>query len=120
LRTSAYVLVVDDDRSIRESLEELLVDEGYRVRVATDGREGLEVCASAPPPDVILLDISMPVMDGHEFSRRKHEDPALAAIPVCIMTAVGPSIPLPKTAAAILRKPLDVDDLLAVIRRLCS
>jgi CheY-like chemotaxis protein len=114
------VLIVDDDRAIRESLEELLVDEGYRVRMANDGREGLEICASLPLPDLILLDIAMPVMDGHEFYRRKQENPALAAIPVCIMTAGGGSIPMPPSASVVLRKPLDADDLLAVIRRLCS
>ena len=96
------------------------MDEGYVVRVAADGREGLDMCGSQPPPDLILLDLSMPVMDGHEFLRRREESAAFATIPVCIMTAAGPSIPLPTTASAILRKPLDPDDLMAVIRRLCG
>jgi CheY-like chemotaxis protein len=115
---SAYVLVVDDDRAIRDALEEILTDEGYTVRVAADGREGLEICGAAPRPDVILLDLTMPVMDGYEFSLRKQENPALAAIPVCVMTAAGPSSPVPNTAAVVLRKPLDLDELIAVITRL--
>ena len=118
--SSACVLIIDDDTAIRESLQELLMDEGYRVRVAADGREGLEVCASLPLPDLILLDLSMPVMDGHEFARRKQDDATLAAIPVCVMTAAGALSPLPPSASAILRKPLDLDDLMAVITRLCQ
>jgi CheY-like chemotaxis protein len=119
MRKSTYVLIVDDDRAIREALEDILVDDGYTVRVASDGREGLEVCTSRPVPDLILLDLSMPVMDGYEFYRRKQDSPALAAIPVCVMTAAAPWSPLPTNVSAVLRKPLDAADLMAIIKRLC-
>jgi CheY-like chemotaxis protein len=117
---SICVLIVDDDRAIREALAELLQDEGYAVRSAANGREGLDVCASLPLPNLILLDLSMPVMDGFEFANRKQNDPAIAAIPVCVMTAAAPSSPAPAGVSAILRKPLDLDDLIAAIGRLCD
>jgi CheY-like chemotaxis protein len=117
---SICVLIVDDDRAIREALAELLEDEGYTVRLAANGREGLEFCASLPLPDLILLDLSMPVMDGFEFAQRKQNDPTLAAIPVCVMTAAAPSSPTPTGISALLRKPLDLDDLLVAIGELCG
>jgi len=117
---SICVLIVDDDGAIREALAELLEDEGHTVRFAANGQEGLDVCASLPLPDLVLLDLSMPVMDGFEFAQRKQNDPTLAAIPVCVMTAAAPSSPTPTGVSAILRKPLDLDDLLVVIRQLCE
>ena len=119
LKGHCYVLIVDDDRSIREALADLLGDEGYEVKVAGDGQQALEICRSAPAPDLILLDLAMPVMDGLEFARVKAADPSLSAIPVCVMTASGPEAALPPEAVAVLRKPLDADELLAVIKRLC-
>jgi two-component system, chemotaxis family, chemotaxis protein CheY len=80
----------------------------------------LELCASLPLPDLILLDLSMPVMDGFEFAQRKQSDPTLAAISLCVMTAAAPSSSTPTGVAAILRKPLDLDDLLDVISQLCE
>lgn len=115
---SACVLIVDDDASIREALEQFLADEGYTVRVARDGREALALCGSPPLPDLILLDLSMPMMDGHEFARRQQANPALAAIPVCIMTAAMSWSPIP-SASASLRKPMSADDLLNVVRHFC-
>jgi CheY-like chemotaxis protein len=114
-----YVLIVDDDRSIREALADLLTDEGYDVEVAGDGQRALEICRSTPAPDVILLDLAMPVMDGLEFARVKATEPSISQIPVCVMTASGPEAALPPDAAAVLRKPLDADELLAAIKRLC-
>ena len=115
-----YVLIVDDDQSIREALADLLADEGYDVEVAGDGQRALEICRSAPAPDLILLDLAMPVMDGLEFARVQATDPSISQIPVCVMTASGPEVDLPPEAAAVLRKPLDLDELLAAIERLCS
>src|SRR4051812_43701724 len=115
-----YVLIVDDDRSIREALSELLADEGYDVRAAEDGQRALEICRSPPAPDVILLDLAMPVMDGLEFARVKAAEPLLSRIPICVMTASGPGAPLPREAAVVLRKPLDGDALIAAIEQLSA
>jgi CheY-like chemotaxis protein len=63
------VLVIDDDPAIRETVTECLEDEGYRVVTAADGAQGL-TAAERERPDVILLDMNMPVLDGWEFARR--------------------------------------------------
>jgi len=114
-----YVLIVDDDRFIREALAELLADEGYDVKAAEDGVRALEICRTHPAPDLILLDLAMPVMDGLEFARVKAAEPALSQIPICVMTASGPGATVPREAAVVLRKPLDTDELIATIKQLC-
>jgi two-component system chemotaxis response regulator CheY len=63
------VLIVEDDRSIRGTLAEILADEGYLVQTAENGQQALEVCRAQLAPDLILLDLQMPVMDGWEFMR---------------------------------------------------
>jgi CheY-like chemotaxis protein len=108
-----YVLIVDDDRAIRETLADVLGDEGYEVGTAADGQEALAVCRSAPPPGLILLDLQMPVMDGLEFARLKGCDESLSQIPFCVMTASGASASIPPGAAAVLRKPVGIAEVVA-------
>lgn len=79
------VLVIDDDDSIREFVSLALADEGYDVRSATDGQAALNAIATQPP-DLILLDMRMPVMDGWEFARRYRERPGPKA-PIVVITA---------------------------------
>lgn len=112
-----YILIVDDDPGIRDSLAELLADEGYETKIAEDGQQALEICRSSPAPDLILLDLLMPVMDGLEFARQKASDPRLSRIPVCVMTASGRSASIPPDSVAVLSKPLDLPALLAVVKR---
>jgi adenylate cyclase len=81
------ILVVDDDALNRDYLEQELEDRGYRVVAAADGREALELVA-AEPPDLILLDVVMPRMDGIEVCRRLKDDPETRLIPIIIMTAL--------------------------------
>jgi CheY-like chemotaxis protein len=114
-----HILVVDDDPAIREALADLLVDQGYAVSLAANGRQALEICRSQPAPDLIFLDLQMPVMDGIEFSRLKDADPELSPVPVCVMTAFAASARLPSTSSLVLRKPLGSADLLAVVKRFC-
>lgn len=80
------VLVVDDNRMNRSLLEQELQDEGFEVRCAASGTEGIEV-ARAWRPEVILLDIQMPEVDGVETCRRIKSDPEIAAIPILFLTA---------------------------------
>jgi urea transport system substrate-binding protein len=80
------VLVVDDDPDIRETVTDCLEDEGYRVTAAADGAQGL-AAAAREPPDVILLDMKMPVLDGWEFARRYHALPEHPARIVCMTAA---------------------------------
>ena len=107
------VLVVDDDKDIRDLLSEALAGEGYSVVAARHGAEALERlrCRRA---DVILLDLMMPVMDGWQFREAQLRDPALAGIPVVVMSA---SDPAGISADARITKPVELDLLLATIER---
>jgi CheY-like chemotaxis protein len=109
------VLVVDDDRDIRELLVELLASEGYEVASAPDGRRALAE-ARARRPDVILLDLMMPVMSGWEFREAQLRDPALADIPVVVVTAFEESL----DGTELLRKPFLVEDVLDAVQRLAA
>ena len=79
------VLIVDDDRDIREALGEILADDGFAVEAAWNGETALDRLEAGFRPDVIILDLMMPVMDGLTFRELQRKHPALANIPV-----VGP------------------------------
>src|SRR5436190_416272 len=81
------VLIVEDEPDIRESLREVLEDEGYTVAVASNGKEGLAQLARLSKPCAVVLDIIMPVMSGNELYNAMQADPALAAIPVLVSTS---------------------------------
>lgn len=112
------ILVIEDDPDAREVLTWLLESAGYRAFAARGGAEALELLREVGA-DLIVLDLRMPDMDGWQFLEQKRADPALAPIPVVILTgdrrAAADAETLP--AAACLRKPLDVDRLLPVIAR---
>ena len=82
------ILVVDDHEEIREALAEILEEDGHAVLLAIDGQSALDVVA-ATPPDVILLDIAMPGMDGLETLRRLKDMPECSGLPVIMVTAQG-------------------------------
>jgi len=111
------VLVVDDDPGIIDFLETALEDEGYLVLAAV-GAESLGV-AHETQPDVILLDINMPGMDGVEVSQRLRDNPVTAAIPIVVMSAqdrlqaTGPLMPVNDR----LPKPFDLARLYEVVAR---
>ncbi len=112
------LMVVDDDRDIREALSEVLQVEGYEVIEAANGREALER-AHAMRPSLILLDLFMPVMDGLEFRRVQMSDPELLGIPVVILSAASG---LAQRVAglrvdALLEKPMRIEALLDVVSR---
>src|SRR5216684_2351169 len=85
------VLIVEDDDDLRDMMAQLLTIEGFRAVAVANGREALEHLQSAEKPDVILLDLMMPVMDGWEFRRRQKADPDLAQVPVIVLSAMDPS-----------------------------
>lgn len=114
------VLVVDDDADIREALADLLTDRGFVVITANNGADALQLLRTLDgPPSLILLDIMMPVMNGYEFLDQQLGDPALASIPVAIITA-GHAIDRSRLAGAvpILSKPINVPLLMDTLRRL--
>src|SRR5689334_16167767 len=110
------VLVVDDDEDVRDGLMGALADEGYGVLTASNGVDALDVLHGDARPDVILLDLTMPVMDGYAFRKRQLEDDALRAIPVICCSADARAM-LPGPGVWRLRKPFDVEQLLAVVAR---
>jgi CheY-like chemotaxis protein len=112
------ILVVDDDPDIRESLKEVLQDEGYTVSCVANGREALEYLQKSPRPCVILLDLMMPVMDGWQFRREQKRDPLIADIPLIVITATGKR-PVLIDADELVLKPLVLGRLFEAIERYC-
>jgi CheY-like chemotaxis protein len=118
---SHTVLVVDDDRDIRDSVVELLEDNGYHAIGASNGREALDVLRSSPPPCLILLDLMMPVMDGRGFREEQLKNPAWTTIPVIVISAYNDVDAQARALAADhLRKPLGLRPLIEAVRRHCS
>jgi CheY-like chemotaxis protein len=112
---SRRVLVVDDDESIRELVEMALSSEGHHVMTAAHGAAALEAVA-ASPPDVILLDMKMPVMDGWEFARLYRQAPGQHA-PIVVVTAAQDAAGRAAEVAADghLPKPFDLDELFRIV-----
>ena len=116
----ARILLVEDDSGIRESVAECLEIEGYEVAALSNGPDVLE-WLSREIPDVLLVDLVMPVMNGGELLERVRADPRLASVPAVLMTAAIPTAqsPVPK-ADALLPKPFELDALLDVVGRLAG
>jgi CheY-like chemotaxis protein len=113
------VLVIDDDEAIRESLCDILIDEGYGAVGASNGREALSLLERNRRPCVILLDLMMPVMDGATFRSAQLRDPTLSDIPVAIITAAGNQAAASVRAEAVILKPLRVEGVLDVVEKYC-
>jgi two-component system, OmpR family, response regulator MprA len=112
--TGGRILVVDDDIMVRDSVGQVLEEEGYDVEYATDGRDALGKVQD-DPPDAILLDVMMPGMNGRQFLQALRDDLGHADIPVVVMTAVQ-GIDAHRAyalgATDLVEKPFDVDQLL--------
>jgi two-component system cell cycle response regulator len=87
MQTKSTILIVDDEPTGRQLLEDLLMPQGYDLVFACNGAEALAKAAEAPP-DLILLDVMMPDMDGFEVCRRLRANPALAEVAVIMLTAL--------------------------------
>jgi CheY-like chemotaxis protein len=122
-RIDMRILLIDDETSIRDVLVEVLEDEGYSVVTAANGLEAINVLRrSSEPPCVILLDLMMPVMTGWEFRKQQQQDPALAAIPVILLSAIQ-NIKMEATAlgaAGHIPKPINFARLLDTVERYCA
>ena len=116
------VLIVEDQDSAREFLATVLSIEGYRVLEAANGCEALMHLFGESRPDVILLDLVMPVMDGWEFLDEQRKDPRLQAIPTIVVSGVPSHHPrcLEMPPVRFLPKPYTIEQLLASIEAECS
>lgn len=115
------VLVVDDDRALCDVIRAAFEKAGISVRVAHDGRKGLEAIA-AEPPDVVVLDVAMPVMDGYRTLHELRKNPATNLLPVVMLTG-SPGNPghLGDAMAEVdhyLAKPCDLARLVSVVQEL--
>jgi CheY-like chemotaxis protein len=119
---SVQLLLVEDDDDIRIDLCALLDDLGYKVSAVRHGREALDYLRAAEPPDLILLDLMMPVMDGWQLRLELLKDRRLAAIPIMLLSGAGS---LATEAAALgavafLNKPFNVNQLLRLVQQHCG
>jgi CheY-like chemotaxis protein len=110
------LLVVEDDDDLRDIIRKVLTDANYEVETARHGRDALQILASSEPPNLILLDLMMPIMNGWAFREKQLADPRLKSIPVLIMTAANNLDDAAIEGAGLIRKPVDLEDLLALVR----
>jgi CheY-like chemotaxis protein len=108
------ILVVDDDRDLRQEIASIISDLGVEVMQAGDGIEGLERLAAGPLPSAILLDMRMPRLDGRGFLAALRDEPALSEIPVVTMTG-GPDPLCDGEVASRLQKPFDLEELAHIL-----
>lgn len=113
------VLVIDDEPVIRTLVGEVLLDEGYAVIFAADGHEGLQRLEQERP-DLVLMDVMMPGLDGREAYLAMRSRPELPSVPVVMMSAAVKPDRLDPSIAGYLPKPFDLDELLALVARLLS
>jgi len=113
------VLVVDDDEQLRYVLRETMLEDGYEVEAASNGREALAIIRRWPP-DIIVLDLMMPIMDGMTFRREQQRLGLSDGVPVIVLSASRemPGLAERVGASAAVPKPFDLDDLLATVGRL--
>jgi CheY-like chemotaxis protein len=101
------VLVIDDEAPVREVLNRFLTKAGFLVKLAANGEQALQMVHTQPPPDVIVLDLIMPVMSGFEVLSALRVAPAWSRIPVVVLTATMGYSAEHLQADAVLMKPFD-------------
>lgn len=111
------ILVVEDDTSIRELLVELLESEGYEVASAVNGLEGLKYLQTNHNPNLILIDLMMPVMDGYSFRTEQLKNPQWSSIPTVVMSAEANAKEKMKNfnITAFLSKPVELETILKTV-----
>ena len=116
------VLLVEDDQAIRESMQEILQDSGFSVATARDGEQALTWLRASPVPGLILLDLSMPVMNGEAFRKEQRKDPLFAKIPVIVLSAAAGLAEKvrPMQIEGCLSKPVDLELLLFTVGQYCA
>jgi CheY-like chemotaxis protein len=111
------VLVVEDDDALRDEVAELLADDGYHVLAVRDGRQAL-AWLDQLRPDLIVLDLMLPLVSGWEVLANVQANPTLASVPVIVISAYADQTPIEVTH--VLKKPMGVDQLRDAVRRFCA
>ena len=114
----ATVMIVDDDDAIREALEDVLSDEGYRIVGMSDGQRALEHLNAEGCPDAILVDLWMPVMDGWKFLDALLGDVRFSRIPLVVLTAARDQRARDLRVSEVLTKPVQLQQVLSALERL--
>jgi CheY-like chemotaxis protein len=109
------ILVVEDDTDVREAYQDVLAEAGYDVETAANGAAALDRLRGGDAPDLVLLDLMMPVMDGWQLRAMMEQDARLRDIPVIVVTATREERELPCVAR--LLKPVPFEDLLDAVAR---
>jgi len=113
---SVSILIVDDDDDARDMLSLVLARAGYTVATARNGREALETLHTIRP-EMILLDVCMPVMDGHQFRQEQRRNRDWIRIPTVVMTGAADEPVLDVAVEVALRKPVTSQQLLSIVAR---
>lgn len=118
----ATIVLVDDERPVREILAQALEDGGHRVLQAFHGRHALKVIDSTRPetPDLVITDVMMPLVGGVELCRMLKADPETADIPVVLMSAAAARATVGAEADGFIGKPFDLDAMDALVDRVLS
>jgi CheY-like chemotaxis protein len=126
LMSAKYVLIVDDDPDLVETVSMILASKGYEVGKAYDGVEG-EAAIKKRRPDVVVLDVMMPRKNGYQLCKELKADQATRSIPVVLLTAVGEAVPtttyshaegMAVEAEDFIPKPVDAATLVEAVERL--
>ena len=118
---SGQLLLVDDEPGLREAVKDYLEDSGFKVKVASNAREGWELLQQTSP-DLLISDVMMPQVDGYQFLKQVREDPRFKRLPVVFLTAKGMTGDriqgYQAGVDAYLPKPFDPDELVAIVENL--
>jgi CheY-like chemotaxis protein len=115
----ATILIVDDEKPVREFLVSAFEQEGHQVLEASHGRHALNLIASGSTrPDLVISDVMMPLLNGVELCHFLKADPATAHIPIVLMSAAHPRASTGAGADALISKPFDLDTLDALVQGL--
>jgi len=113
------VLIIEDDVELRSMMDAILANDGFEPLTASNGRDALQALQGGADPQVIILDLMMPVMDGWQFRRALRHYPRLWGIPTVIVSALSNPNVSELQPAAVLCKPVNVDELMHVVHMCC-
>lgn len=119
------ILVIEDDKDIRETIAQVLEIEGYPVSSASNGAEAVKVLEKLPKPCLILLDLMMPIMNGWQFMEKQKDDTAFASLPVVVVSALPANaafadVKAVEGAVGYIKKPISLTALMEVVQQYCG